>query len=208
MRIPCIKCGTEVLEATARANNGLCAPCARGGGFCKICGTRVWQSNKLGEHICMDCMLKRRDKEIVMSSGISWSCPDEIDWQTFRSGISSAIQNCFARIEASNSCRTVTEVVIAYRIGEGVRIEPCVTFADGEYLNASLKDDLLLENLDPFDTAFTRIMESLDEIESDSFMDMLDSQIPQIMQDIFVTLQKDDFGLDLAEGCTKTLKEF
>lgn len=29
MRIPCIKCGAEILDVTAKANDGLCGPCAR-----------------------------------------------------------------------------------------------------------------------------------------------------------------------------------
>jgi hypothetical protein len=208
MRIPCIKCGTEILEATARANNGLCALCTRGGGYCKICGTRVWYSNKLGENICMDCMLKRRDKEIVTASGISWSCADEIDWQIFSTGITSAVQNCFARIAASNSSRSIKEVVVAYRVGEGFRIEPCITFADGEYINVAQNEEQLSDDLEPFDAAISRIMNSLEETECFTDIEMLESQVRIMMQEVFDSLKINDFGLDLAEGYTTSLKEF
>ena len=208
MRVPCTKCGTEILEATAKANEGLCGPCARGGGFCVVCGKRVWDANKAGEYIHMNCELKRRDEEVASISGISWSRPNQIDWDAFRDGILAATHHCFSRVAENNPGRPIREVVVAYRIGEGVRVEPCVTFSDGEYLNASLDDDSLFEDLEPFDSAITRIEEDLEDEQSEEFIKLLESRVPPLMEVVFDALQKSDFGLDLADGCTQTLKDF
>jgi hypothetical protein len=208
MRVPCTKCGTEILEANAKANDGLCGPCARGGGFCVVCGKRVWYANRVGEYIHINCALKLRDEEVATTSGISWSRPDEIDWDALREGILAATQHCFARVAAANPGRPIKDVVVAYRIGEGVRVEPCVTFSDGEYLDTSEDDSSLFEDLEPFDLAIKRVDGDLDGDQSEEFTRLLQSKVPPLMAGVFDALQKSGFGLDLAEGCTQMVKEF
>ena len=209
MRVPCTKCGTEILETTAKVNGGLCGPCKRGAGFCVICGERVWEAIASGEFIHMGCYQKRRDAGVVASSGISWSAPDEIDWGALQAGLLAAIRKAFQRIAAAHPNRKVSDVTVAYRIGgEGVRIEPCVTFASGDYLNASLDDDSLSEDLEPFDLAITRIGESLDDNQSEHFYAVLHAEAPKVMHAIFNTLEHESFGLPLSDGCTKTLKNY
>jgi len=156
----------------------------------------------------MNCALKRRDEEIASISGVRWSHPNDIDWDTLHEGILTATQRCFARIKKTNPDRPIKAIVVAYRIGEGVRVEPCVTFSDGEYLNASLDDDSLFEDLEPFDSAIIRIEEDLDDSGSEDFIALLESRVPPLMEGVFETLQRSDFGLNMAEGCTQTLKDF
>ncbi|MDF1816535.1 MAG: hypothetical protein P1V20_30315 [Verrucomicrobiales bacterium] len=208
MRVPCTKCGTEILEATAKANDGLCGPCSRGAGFCVVCGKRVWVANKTGEYIHINCSLKIRDEEVAAASGISWSRPNEIDWDALGDGILAATQRCFTRVADANQNRIIKDVVVAYRIGEGVGVEPCVTFSDGEYLNASLDDDSLFNDLEPFDSAIIRIEEDLDDEQREQFIELLESRVPPLMEWVFEALKRSNFGLDLAEGCNKTLKVF
>ncbi|MDF1741466.1 MAG: hypothetical protein P1U86_20055 [Verrucomicrobiales bacterium] len=152
--------------------------------------------------------MKRRDEEVATTSGISWSRPNEIDWDALCDGILAATLRCFARVAEANEGRAIKDVVVAYRIGEGVRVEPCMTFFDGAYLNASLDDDSLFDDLEPFDSAITRIEENLDDDQSEEFIELLESRVPKMMEQVFSGLERSSFGLDLAEGCAKTLKEF
>jgi Domain of unknown function (DUF4303) len=67
-RIPCTKCGTAILETTANANGGLCAPCARGAGSCVVCGERVWERSPSGEYIHGNCARKIRSAIKISSN--------------------------------------------------------------------------------------------------------------------------------------------
>jgi hypothetical protein len=64
-RIPCTKCGTPILDATAKANGGICGPCARGAGFCVVCGDRVWEPDASGEFIHEKCARKRINAHVA-----------------------------------------------------------------------------------------------------------------------------------------------
>ena len=208
MRIPCTKCGAEILASTAKVTGGVCAPCAKGAGLCSVCGERVWEANQAGEFVHFDCADKRRDRVVVASTGISWAKPGDVDWDALRDGILAATRSAFARIAVAHPERPIKDVTVAHRIGEGVRVEPCVTFSDGEYINASLDDDELYEDLEPFDRAITRIEESLDDEQSELFIETLEARIPILMAEVFKTLETERFGLVLADGCVKTLKDF
>jgi hypothetical protein len=208
MRIPCIKCGTAILQFTASANGGICGPCARGAGFCIICGKRVWEANPAGNFIHFNCESKRNDDAIATVTGIGWRKPEDIDWTVLQTGILNATRNAFKRIAAAHPDRLVREVVVEYQIDEGVMIAPCVTFANGESLNASLNDKAFDKDIEPFDRAITRIGEAVDHDHLETYIDLLQAKTPAMMQSLFGTLEKEDFGLRPTDDCTRILREF
>jgi len=83
-----------------------------------------------------------------------------------------------------------------------------VTFEDGEYLNASLDDDQLYEDLDPYNSALNTIYEELDEEYQSSFSDMVCTLLPEPMEKVFASLKQENFGLTLTPDCELILKEF
>ncbi len=81
-----------ILEVTANANGGLCAPCSKGGGLCEACGARLSQPNKSGKFICYDCEKSQRF-ESVPSLPKQWTKPVEVDWQVVANNYALAIDS-------------------------------------------------------------------------------------------------------------------
>lgn len=81
-RTPCTRCGAMILEATAKANEGLCAPCAKGGGLCESCGKRMPQPHPSGKFICQDCEKARRLESLLKlpKQWKHWKQPADVDW--------------------------------------------------------------------------------------------------------------------------------
>ncbi|MCW1916566.1 hypothetical protein OJ996_23465 [Luteolibacter sp. GHJ8] len=95
-RQPCKRCGAMILEATADANDGLCAPCAKGGGVCEVCGTRMSQPNKSGGYVCWDCEKSRRI-DAVPSLPKGWQQEIDVDWELVTDNYALAVDSVLQR---------------------------------------------------------------------------------------------------------------
>jgi hypothetical protein len=91
-RTPCMRCGAMILEMTSKANEGLCAPCSKGGGICEICGTRMPQSNKNGRFVCWDCEKSQRI-ERVPTLPKQWKKISDVDWLVVANNYALAIES-------------------------------------------------------------------------------------------------------------------
>jgi hypothetical protein len=71
-----------ILEATAKAYSGLCARCAKGGGACESCGTRMSQPQQSGKFMCQDCEKARRIENLLKlpKQWKDWKQPADVDW--------------------------------------------------------------------------------------------------------------------------------
>ncbi len=81
-----------ILETTAKAYEGLCAPCSKGGGICEICGTRMSQPNMSGKFICRDCEKSRR-MEAIPTLPKNWNKLGDVDWWVVANNYALAIDS-------------------------------------------------------------------------------------------------------------------
>ena len=65
-RVPCTSCETEILEITAKMNNGLCHPCLKGSFNCELCNKRVLITEGVNDNdkICLGCWDKNRETAV------------------------------------------------------------------------------------------------------------------------------------------------
>jgi hypothetical protein len=212
IRVPCIKCGNQILKITAAFNGGLCGPCKKGGGHCKSCGKQIWYSTKNGEFLCNDCSQRQRETEVAERTGINWSTPEEIDWTVFIDAMVDASRTAFEEAARKHPGRTVTSFVIAYRFGASVSLEPCLTFDNGDYLNLIHDDneicDRLLTDLEPFVLVFNTLSDYSPEEVRERYRKLLHVNIPALEVRLTTLLNTEDFGFKLAPDCEREVKDY
>lgn len=127
-RQPCTRCGAMILEATAKVNNGLCAPCAQGGGVCEVCGTRMSRANKSGGYVCRDCEKSRRIAG-VPTLRTDWQQESDVDWEVVAGNYALALESILQRFSAAQGDDPACSVV--FQLSQNGMLELHLNTRDG-----------------------------------------------------------------------------